>query len=85
LIINGIADGAWSSVEAVYLGDITTRASRGSKIGSYWGAAGFITGAAMLVGGFLSPYIDFLTAAIIVVFIYSSGFIMLFRITETKF
>jgi MFS family permease len=81
-IIDGLTDGFWDTVEAVYLGDITIKASRGSKMGFYWGAAGIITGAAIVGAGFLGLYIDFLTAAIIVTFIYLGGFLMLLRIKE---
>jgi len=81
-IIDGIADGFWGTVEAVYLADITSKASRGSKMGSYWGLGGIITGAAMIGAGFLGLHIDFLTAAIIVIFVYLSGFLILLRIKE---
>ena len=82
LIIDGVLDGFWGTVEAVYLADITSKATRGSKMGSYWGVSGLITGAAMLGAGFLGLHIDFLTAAIIVAFIYLSGFIILLRVKE---
>jgi MFS family permease len=81
-IIDGIADGFWGTVEAVYLADITSKASRGSKMGSYWGIGGIITGAAMMGAGFLGLHIGFLTVAIIVSFIYLSGFLILLRIKE---
>ena len=84
LIINGIVDGFWGIAEAAYLADITSKVSRGRKMGSYWGVSGLITGAAMLGAGFLGLYIDFLTAALIIVLIYSSGFIMLLRIKERE-
>jgi MFS family permease len=81
-VVDGIADGAWGTVEAVYLADITSRVSRGSKMGSYWGVGGIITGAAMIGAGFLGLHIDFLTVAIIVAFIYLSGILILLRIKE---
>jgi len=82
LIIDGVTDGFWDTVEAVYLADITSKTSRGSKMGSYWGIGGLITGAAMFSAGFLGLYIDFLTVAIIAVFIYLSGFLTLLHIKE---
>ena len=82
LIIDGIADSFWDTIEAVYLADITSKASRGSKMGSFWGVGGLITGAAMFGAGFLGFYIDFLTVAIIVVFIYLAGILVLLRIKE---
>ena len=82
LIIDGISDGFWGTVEAVYLADITSKTTRGSKMGSYWGAGGLITGAAMFGAGFLGLYIDFLTLALIVVSIYFAGVFILFRIKE---
>jgi MFS family permease len=81
-ITDGMAEGSWFTVEAVYLADITSKASRGSKMGSYWGVGGIITGAAMMGAGFLGLHIGFLTVAIIVAFIYLSGFLLLFRIKE---
>lgn len=82
LIVEGFTDGFWDTVEAIYLADITGKPSRGSKMGSYWGIGGIITGAAMLSAGFLGIYIDFFTVAIIAVFIYLSGFLILLRIKE---
>jgi len=82
IIIDGMADGFWNTVEAVYLADITHKTSRGNKMGSYWGIAGIITGGAMLGAGLLGLYIDFLAVSFIVAFIYLSGFLMLFRIKE---
>lgn len=82
LIIDGITEGAWGTVEAVYLGDVTEKATRGSRMGSYWGAGGLIFGAAMIGAGFLGVHIGFLTAAIIVSFIYLSGIFMLLRVSE---
>jgi hypothetical protein len=82
LIVDGITDGAWRTIEAVYLADITSKGSRGGKMGSYWGIGGIITGAAMMGAGFWGLYIDFLTVAIIVSFIYLSGILVLSRIKE---
>lgn len=82
LFIDGIASGVWQTVEAAYLGDITSKASRGSKIGSYWGVSGFVSGAAMIGAGFLGVHIDFLTAAVVASSIYLSGFFLLLRVKE---
>jgi len=82
LIIDGILDGVWDTVEAVYLGDITAKAVRGSKMGSYWGIGGTIFGAATIIAGFSGLYIDFLTAAIFVSLIYLAGIFMLLQIRE---
>ncbi len=82
VFIDGITDGAWDTIEAIYLADITSKASRSNKMGFYWGAGGAISGVAMLSAGFLGLHINFLTAALIVVLIYLSGFLMLLRIKE---
>jgi len=81
-LVDGLTDSFWNIAEAAYLADITSKTSRGSKMGVYWGTGGAIFGAAMIGAGFLGLYIDFLTAAIIVVFIYLSGFLILLRIKE---
>jgi len=83
VLVDGIAEGVWGTTEAIYLANITSKTSRGKKMGSYWGAGGVISGTAMLSAGLLGLYIDFLTAALIVAFIYLSGFILLLRIKET--
>ncbi len=83
LIVDGINGGAWSTVEGVYLGDITTKASRGRKFGSYWGAAGLFFGAAMIGAGLIGIYINFLIVAIITVLIYITGLLILLRIKDT--
>ncbi|MBT9163185.1 MAG: hypothetical protein DDT24_00089 [Chloroflexi bacterium] len=82
LLVDGMANGCWHTVEAVYLADITSETSRGKKVGVYLGAGGAISGVAMLGAGFLGMYINFLTVALMVVFIYSSGFLILLRIKE---
>lgn len=82
MFVDGITDGFWGTIEAIYLADITSKTSRGNQMGSYWGAGGVISGVAMLSAGLLGLYINFLTAALIVVLIYLSGFLMLLRIKE---
>jgi len=71
-------------VEAVYLGDITAKAVRGSKMGSYWGIGGTIFGVATIIAGFSGLHIDFLTAAIFVSLTYLAGTFMLLKIRESK-
>jgi len=83
LIIDGIADGVWDTVEAIYLGDITVKVFRGSRMGTYWGIGGTIFGAATIIAGFSGLHIDFLTSAIIVSLIYLAGIFMLLRIKES--
>lgn len=83
LIINGITDGFWSTVEAIYLGDITVKAFRGRRMGTYWGASGIVFGIAMMGAGFIGIHIEFFTVAIVVAFIYLIGISMLFRLEES--
>ena len=82
-IIDGITDGIWGTVEAVYLGDITHIAHRGKMLGSYWGVSGIIFGIAMIGAGFLGMYINFLTVAIIAAIIYLMAISLLFQIKDS--
>ncbi|MBS3886151.1 MAG: MFS transporter [Firmicutes bacterium] len=83
LIIDGITDGVWDTVEAIYLGDITVKVFRGSRMGTYWGIGGTIFGTATIIAGFSGLHIDFLASAIIVSLIYLAGIFMLLRIKES--
>jgi MFS family permease len=83
LIIDGILDGVWNTMEAIYLGDITVKAFRGSGMGTYWGIGGTIFGVATIIAGFSGIHIDFLTSAIIVSLIYLAGIFMLLQIKES--
>ncbi|MCL0042623.1 MFS transporter [Thermodesulfovibrionales bacterium] len=80
--VDGIIGGFWNIAEAAYLADITSKATRGSRMGSYWGAGGVVFGVAMIAAGFLGLHIDFLTVALIVAFIYLSGVFLLLSIKE---
>ena len=82
-IIDGITEGMWGTVEAVYLGDITHITHRGKMLGSYWGVSGIIFGIAMIGAGFLGVYINFLTVAIIAAIIYLVAISLLFQIKDT--
>lgn len=83
LIIDGVTDGVWDTVEAIYLGDITVKVFRGSRMGTYWGVGGAIFGAATIIAGFVGLHIDFLSASIAVALIYMAGIVILLRIKES--
>lgn len=83
LMLDGLTDGFWDTIEAVYLGDVTRRAFRGRSMGTYWGLGGVIFGAAMMAAGLLGIHLRFLTVAIGVVVIYLLGIMVLLGIEET--
>ncbi len=83
LMLDGLTDGFWDTIEAVYLGDITRRAFRGRSMGSYWGAGGILFGVAMMAAGWLGVHLSFLAVAIGVVVVYLLGIGVLLNLEES--
>jgi MFS family permease len=50
-VIYGIEGAIWGISEMAFLGDVTKKKSRGSKIGKYKTIIGFLSGIAIIIGG----------------------------------
>ena len=83
LMLDGLTDGFWDTIEAVYLGDVTRRASRGRSMGSYWGVGGVIFGAAMIAAGWVGVHLHFLAVAIGVAVVNLLGIWVLLNLEES--
>ncbi len=84
LVLDGLSDGSWDTIEAVYLGDVTRKATRGRGMGNYWGAGGIIFGVAMIAAGLVGIHVSFMTVAWVVVAIYFLGILVLLRLEESR-
>ncbi|WP_029463482.1 MFS transporter [Serpentinimonas barnesii] len=83
LVLDGLTDGSWDTIEAVYLGDVTRKATRGRGMGNYWGAGGIIFGVAMIAAGLVGIQVSFMTVALVVAAIYFLGILVLLRLEES--
>lgn len=83
LVLNGLSDGLWDTIEAVYLGDVTRRAFRGRSMGSYWGVGGAIFGVAMIAAGLAGTQLSFWAVAVVVVAVYLLGILVLLKLEES--
>lgn len=84
LMLDGLTDGFWDTIEAVYLSDVTRRAFRGRSMGSYWGVGGIIFGVAMMSAGLMGVHLSFLAAALVAVAVYLMGIWVLLGLEETQ-
>ncbi len=83
LMLDGLSDGLWDTIEAVYLGDVTRRAFRGRSMGSYWGVGGIIFGVAMMAAGLAGAQLSFWVVAVVVVAVYLLGILVLLKLEES--
>ena len=83
-ILNGLILSVFETSESSFLGDITEKQNRGTKIGKYYAFIGIAEALAIFIGGFLAGSFGFKIVFYMVSVIFIISTTILFRLKEQK-